>query len=86
MYKDGSLRKVTKGKKYKWDEQTQKDYERNLCKIGIFEEERSLKVPVSIFNEMLSKMGRKPWSKELRNLVRQEKEIERDEMEYDLER
>ena len=76
VYNDGSIRKVEANANGGLDYKTLEDNRNGLCRIGIMQEERSVKVPESLFKELIQKQDKtKALSQNLTNLIRQETKV-----------
>ena len=61
-----------------WDDKTLDDQKNGLCRVGVMVEEKRVRVPESLFKELLEVRDKeKPITKQLSNLIRQQTEVDR---------
>ena len=78
IYKDGTTRQVGKNQHGGWDDKTLDDQKNGLCRVGVMVEEKRVRVPESLFKELLEVRDKeKPITKQLSNLIRQQTEVDR---------
>lgn len=78
IYKDGTTRQVGKNQQGGWDDKTLDDQKNGLCRVGVMVEEKRVRVPESLFKELLEVRDKeKPITKRLGNLIRQQAEVDR---------
>lgn len=73
LYKDGSIRTVTRGPQGGFDYKTLEDMNSGLCRIGWFQKEEQITIPRNLLTELISVIDdSKPISKNLETMVEQQ--------------
>lgn len=87
MYTDGSLKRIydVSPSNNRLPADVQRDINAGLCKICVYEPEKSIQIPQRIFDELIDKIDKtKPISKDLSNLINQSDEVEEVIQQYHL--
>ena len=78
LYRDGTLRTVTRNEKGGFDNKTLADTDAGLCRIGWFVTEERVTVPRNLLKELISKIDRsQPISKNLAAMIEQQNTVSR---------
>lgn len=78
LYNDGTIFEVGSNENGGWDEQTYNDFQRGLCRVGIIQKEEIVKLPKSLFRELVNARAKdKKISKELEKIIEQHDKLER---------
>ena len=77
LYKDGTIRQVGKNERGGWDYKTLDDQKKGLCQVGVMVNEERIKVPKSLFDELIQvRDSDKCISKNLQSFIQQQTDIE----------
>lgn len=80
LYKDGTVRKVGTNETGGYDYQTIYDARDGLCRVGVFQNERSVDIPETLFKELLLSLDKNvQLSERLRNLINREQNLTKSE-------
>lgn len=87
MYTDGSLKRIydVSSSNNRLPADVQRDINAGLCKLCVYEPEKSIQIPQRILDELIDKIDKtKPISKDLSNIINQSDEVEEVIQEYHL--
>lgn len=87
MYTNGSLKRIydVSSSNNRLPADVQRDINAGLCKLCVYEPEKSIQIPQRILDELIDKIDKtKPISKDLSNIINQSDEVEEVIQEYHL--
>lgn len=78
LYKDGTIRTVTRNPQGGFDNKTLSDSSAGLCRIGWFKDEEKVSIPRNLLTELIEKRDKtQPISRNLENMIDQQNTVNR---------